>query len=61
MIRSSSCKSEYIDLAKCVKLVSFLRRLFGFMSPRKERGKATVFGDNEGAVQLANNPLSSSG
>ena len=59
-ISLSSCESEYISLADCVKDVLFLKQVFGFMSPKNKDKKVVVYEDNEGAIQLANNPLSSS-
>ena len=55
----SSTEAEYVALAECLKEVLFVRQILEFLRPDVDYGATTLFEDNEGAVQLAINPLSS--
>lgn len=55
----STSEAEYVSMSDCLKDVLFLRRLLGFMRPSSADQKVIMYEDNEGAIRLANNPLSS--
>ena len=46
-------------MAECVKETLFLRQVLEFVRPDLSSKATVVYQDNEGAVQLANNPLGS--
>ena len=53
-------EAEYIALGDAVKELLFLRQVWRFMLPSKALSCFTVFEDNQGAVQLAQNPVTNS-
>ena len=55
----SSSEAEYIAMAEATKDALFLRQLLGFMWPECREQKVIMYEDNEGALRLASNPLSS--
>ena len=56
----STAEAEYVALADVIKQVLFLRRVWRFMLPGVGMSCILVFEDNEGAVQLAKNPITNS-
>ena len=52
----SNSEAEYVALEDSVKKL-FLRQFWHFTLPGKAMPCFTVFGDNQGAVQLAQNPV----
>ena len=59
MCELSTSEAEYVSMSECVKDVLFLRGLLGFMRPSSAEQNAILFEDNQWAVHLGNNPLSS--
>ena len=55
-----STEAEYVALGDAVKELLFLRQAWRFMLPRKVMPCFPVFEDNQGAVQLGQNPITSS-
>ncbi len=55
----SSSEAEHIAMAEATKDVLFLRQSLGFMWPECAVQKVVMYEDNEGALRLASNPLSS--
>ena len=53
-------EAEYVALGDAVKELLFLRQVWRFMLPNKVMPCFPVFEDNEGAVQLAQNPITNS-
>ena len=53
----STSKAEYVTLGDAVKELLFLRKIWRFMLPSKVMPYFPVFEDNQGAVQLADNPI----
>jgi len=58
-VTSSTTEAEYIAMAESVKDALCGRDALGFLVPGRGRKSITVREDNEGAISLANNPLSS--
>ena len=56
----STSEAEYVDLGDAVKELLFLRQVWRFMLPSKVMPCFPVFEDNQGAVQLAQNPITNS-
>ena len=56
----STLEAEYVALGDAVKELLFLRQIWRFMLPSKVTPCFPVFGDNKGAVQLAQNPVTNS-
>ena len=56
----STTEAEYVALADVMKEVLFLRQVWRFMLPDVGMPCIPVFEDNEGAVQLAQNPITNS-
>ena len=55
----STSEAEYIALSEGVKEILFLQQVHSFMGPRMDEYCINVFEDNEGALKMANNPISS--
>ena len=55
----SSTEAEHVAMAECVKEALFLHQVLEFVRPDISSKAAVVYEHNEGAVQLANNPLGS--
>ena len=53
----STTEAEYMAIANVTKEVLFLRQVWRFMLPAAGMPCIPVFADNEGAVQLARNPI----
>ena len=53
-------QKEYVALGDAVKELLFLRRVWRFMLPSKVMPCFPIFEDNQGAVQLAQNPITNS-
>ena len=56
----STTEAEYVALADVIKEVLFLRQVWRFMLPDVGMPCIPVFEDNQGAVQLAQNPITNS-
>ena len=54
----STSEAEYVALGNAVKKLLFLRHVWRFMLPGKGRPCFPIFDDNQGAVQLSQNPVS---
>ena len=55
----SSTEAEYVAIGECVKEVLFLRGVLKFIQPSAEVTGIPVYEDNQGAIKLTENPLSS--
>ena len=55
----STSEAEYVSISDSMKDILYLRGFLGFMRPSSAEQKVILFEDNQGAVHLANNPLSS--
>ena len=53
-------EAEYVALGVAVKELLFFRQVWRFMIPGKRMPCFAVFEDNQGALQLSKNPVSSS-
>ena len=53
-------EAEYVALGDAVKELLFLRQILRFMLPNKVMPCFPVFEDNQGTVQLAQNPVTNS-
>ncbi|CAB1098415.1 unnamed protein product [Ectocarpus sp. CCAP 1310/34] len=56
----STTEAEYVALGDVVKEILFLRQVWRFMLPKVGMPCIPVFEDNQGAIQLAQNPISNS-
>ena len=56
----STSEADYVALGNAVKKLLFLRQIWRFMLPSKVMLCFPVFEDNQGAVQLAQNPITNS-
>ena len=56
----STSEAEYVALGDAVNELLFLRQVWRFMLPSKIMPYFPVFEDNQGAVQLAQNPITNS-
>ena len=56
----STTEAKYVALADVIKEVLFLRQVWRFMLPEVGMPCIPVFEDNEGAVQLTQNPITNS-
>ena len=53
----STTKTEYVELSDILKEVLFLRQVWRFMVPQAGMPCVPVFEGNQGALQLAHNPV----
>ena len=56
----STSEAEYVSLGDAVKELLFLRQVWRFILPGKGMPCFPIFEDNQGAVQLSQNPVSNS-
>ncbi|CAB1110909.1 unnamed protein product [Ectocarpus sp. CCAP 1310/34] len=56
----STTEAEYVALGDVVKEIIFLRQIWRFMLPQVGMPCIPIFEDNQGAIQLAQNPISNS-
>ena len=56
----STSEAEYVALGDAVKELLFLRQIWRFMLPSKVMPRFSAFEDNQGTVQLAQNPVTNS-
>ncbi|CAB1106904.1 unnamed protein product [Ectocarpus sp. CCAP 1310/34] len=56
----STTEAEYVALGDEVKEILLLRQIWRFMLPQVDMPCIPVFEDNQGAIQLAQNPISKS-
>ena len=56
----STSEAEYVALGDAVKELLFLSQVWRFMLPSKVKPCFPGFEDNQGAVQLAQNPVTNS-
>ena len=54
----SSTEAEYVVMSEIVKEALFVREVLSFIAPEIGKSQIVVFEDNEGAIKLAENPLS---
>ena len=59
-VTPSTSEAEYVALGDAVKELLLLRQVWRFMIPGKGMPCFPVFEDNQGALQLSNNPVSNS-
>ena len=59
-VNLSTSEAEYVALGDAVKELLFLRQVSRFMLPSKVTPCFPVFEDNQGVVQLAQNPITNS-
>ena len=59
-VTHSTSEAEYVALRDAVKELLFLRQVWRFMLPGKGMPCFPIFEDNQGAVQLSQNPVSNS-
>ena len=57
-IALSSAEAEYVALSDALKEAEFVRGILKFLEPHRNR-RIIVHEDNQGAIRLATNPLSS--
>ena len=60
LVALSTSEAGYVALGDAVKELLFLRQVWRFMLPGKVMPCFSVFEDNQGAVQLAQNPVTNS-
>ena len=58
-VSQSTSEAEYLAMGDGVKEALFVIGMFQFLRPSRKPGKIDVLDDNEGAIVLAENPLSS--
>ena len=56
----STTEAEYVAMSECVKEAIFMRHVWCFILPARGVPCMKVFEDNQGAVQLAQNPMTNS-
>ena len=56
----STTQAEYVALSDLGKEILFLRQVWRFMLPKEGMPCIPMFEDNEGAIQIANHPISNS-
>ena len=56
----STSEAEYVALGDAVRELLFLRQIWRFMLPSKVMPCFPAFEDNQGSVQLAQNPVTNS-
>ena len=56
----STAEAEYVAITDVLKEVLFLRQVWRFMLPEMVMPCIPVFEDNEGAIQIAKNPVTNS-
>ena len=57
-VTTASCEAEYVVFCDASKEALFMRAVLVFLQPELTGIKVDVFGDNEGAKAIANNPSS---
>jgi hypothetical protein len=55
VVAQSSCEAEYVAASECAREVSYLRELTCFVN-NPQLGPTLIYGDNEGALSLVENP-----
>ena len=55
----STTESEYVALGDCIKETLFVRGVLEFLVPYTTFRPVRVYEDNQGAIHLADNPMSS--
>lgn len=59
-VKLSTTEAEYVALSDVLKEVLFLRQVWSFILPQAGMPCVPVFEDNQGASQLARNPITNS-
>ena len=59
-VKLSTTQAEYVAMPDVAKEILFLRLVWRFMSPRVSMPCIPLFEDNEGAIQIAEHPISNS-
>ena len=57
-VTAATCEAEYVALCDASKEALFMRAVLGFLQPQLAGMCIDIFGDNEGAMAIANNPSS---
>lgn len=53
----SSTKAEYMSITEGAKEAIWLRRLFNELNIQSHQSSTPIFGDNQGSINLAHNPV----
>ena len=59
-ISTATCEAEYVALCDASKEALFTRAVLAFFQPELSGMRVDIFGDNEGAKVIADNPSSAS-
>jgi hypothetical protein len=59
-VTTATCEAEYVALCDAAKEAIFERAVLVFLQPQLAGMCVNIFGDNEGAMAIANNPSSAS-
>ena len=59
-VTTATCEAEYVALCDASKEALFMRAVLVFLQPQLAWMCIDIFGDNEGAMAIANNPSSAS-
>ena len=59
-VTTATCEAEYVALCNVSKKGLFTRAVLGFFQPELSGMRVDIFGDNEGAKAIADNPSSAS-
>ena len=60
LVTTATCEAEYVALCDASKEALFMRGVLVFLQPELTGMRVDVFGDNEGAKAIADNPSSAS-
>ena len=59
-VTTATCEAEYVALCDAFKEALFTRAVLVFLQPELSGMRVDIFGDNEGAKAIADNPSSTS-
>ena len=59
-VTTATCEAEYVALCDASKEALFMRVVLVFLQPGSTGMRMKIFGDNEGAKAIADNPSSAS-
>ncbi|CAN0084350.1 unnamed protein product, partial [Ascophyllum nodosum] len=59
-VTTATCEAEYVALCDASKEALFTRAVLVFLQPELSGMRVDIFGDNEGAEAIADNPSSAS-
>ena len=60
-VTTATCEAEYVALRDASKEALFTRAVLVFLQPELSGMRVDIFGDNEGAKAIADNPSSAAG